>query len=135
MRILPVISRLQSECPLLTRVESAKSLLALGDDEIANDLPVAFVYSGKETSSTNEMINITRQRGARIISVMIAAGNIDAGSEPLEDVRDQIKSALIGWVPATNFEPIEYVEGELVDLSARVVWWRDNYVTFNYDRG
>jgi hypothetical protein len=136
MRILPIINRLKAECPLLAnRVEVAQSLTSLSDDEINTGLPIAFIYSKKENATASELINKTSQRVHKRFCVIIAAENSDGVSEPLEDVRDQIRAALTGWQPDVTHDPCEFVDGEVLDVSKRMIWWYDTYITFNYNRG
>lgn len=136
MRILPIIAQLNSQCPLLNnRTEPAQSLTALSDDEVKSGLPIAFVYSAKEAAIPSELIGKTSQRIPKRFSVIIAAKNSDGVSEPLEDVRDQIKTALIGHLPDMAHEAIEFIGGEVLDVRSSVVWWKDTYETFTYNRG
>lgn len=136
MRILPVINRLKAQCALLAnRVEPAQSLNSLSDDEIGDGLPIAFVYSGKEVGMESELINKISQRVPQRFCIIIAAANTDGVDEPLEDVRDQIKAALTGWSPDAAHDPVEFVDGDVLDVSKRMIWWRDTYTTFNYNRG
>lgn len=136
MRILPIIARLKAQCNLLTNsVEPAQSMQALSDEEINTGLPIAFVYPLKETATESDTVGITRQRVPKQFCILIAAANSDGVDEPLEDVRDQIKAALTGWEPATGHDPCEFVGGEMVEVTTRMVWWRDTYITFNFNRG
>lgn len=136
MRIIPVINRLKAQCALLNNhVEPAQSLNSLSDDEITSGLPIAFVYSGKEVGMESNLINKTSQRVPKRFCIIIAAANSDGINEPLEDVRDQIKAALTGWSPDSTHDPVEFVDGDVLDISKRLIWWRDIYVTFNYNRG
>jgi len=136
MRILPVISRLKSQCQLLqNRVETAQSLTALTDEEILYDLPLAFVYSGKEIAGPSEIINATSQLVPKRFHVMIAAQNTTQSIEPIEDIREQIKSALIGWQPDGDHDNISFVEGDIIDLSKRLIWWKDTFETWGILHG
>jgi hypothetical protein len=136
MRILPIIARLKSNCALLeNRAEPAKSLTALSDDEVKNDLPIAFVYGHKEGASGSELVGATSQRVAKQFTVIIAAASSTATTEPIEDIRDQIKAALIGWAPSATHGEIEYVGGEVINVTTRMEWWKDTYTTYNYSRG
>jgi hypothetical protein len=136
MRILPVIARLKAQSALLdNRVEPAQSVTALSDDEIASDLPIAFVYPAKENAFESNTVGITSQRVPKRFCVLIAAANSDGVDEPLEDVRDQIKAALIGWPPSSTHGEIEFVEGDVIEVSTRVIWWRDTYTTYTFNRG
>lgn len=136
MRILPIIAHLKAECPLLVnRVEPAKSLTALSDDEIKTGLPIAFVYATKESGTADGLIGQTTQHLHKLFSVIIAAKNADDSSEFIEDVRDQIEHALIGYQPDSKHQPIEFVGGEIVNVTSSIVWWKDTYKTSTYNRG
>ena len=131
MRILPIIARLKDQCPLLDgRVEPAQSLTALSDEEMQYDLPIAFVYAGKETASDSDVINAVSQLSPRSFSILIAAKNSDGESEPLEDIRDQIKTALLGYQIDEEHDHIAYAEGDVIDVSKRLIWWKDTFETW-----
>ena len=108
---------------------------ALSDDEISTGLPIAFVYPLKEVATESDTVGITCQRVPKQFCVLIAAANSDGISEPLEDVRDQIKTALIGWPPSATHGEVEFVGGEMVEVTSRLVWWRDTYITYTFNRG
>jgi len=136
MRIIPVINQLKNNVSLLqNRVETAQSLTALSDDEISYDLPIAFVYPGKEMATQSELINATSQLSPARIQILIAAHNTDGNSEPLEDVRDQIKNALIGWQIDSEHDHFKFIEGDIVDVSKRFIWWKDSYETWSFLTG
>ena len=136
MRILPIIARLKSNCALLNnRAEPAKSLTGLTDDEVKTGLPIAFVYAAKEAASPSDLVNATSQLVPKFFTVVIAAKTASATVEYMEDVRDQIKAALVGYVPIANHDPIEFVGGEIINVTNGVTWWKDTYKTTTYIRG
>jgi len=136
MRILPIIARLKTNCALLNnRVEPAKSLTALTDDEVKAGLPIVFVYSAKEAGGSSNLVGMTSQLTPKLFTVVIAAKTSDANSEYMEDVRDQISAALIGHPPYSGHEAIEYVGGEIITIAGGVTWWKDTYKTETYKRG
>lgn len=47
----------------------------------------------------------------------------------LEFMKQQIRGALMGWTPDTNFEPIMLVEGNLLEFKRGGVFWMEEYVT------
>ncbi len=131
MRILPIISRLKTQCPLLlNRVEPAQSLQALSDDEISYELPMVFVYAGKETATENQLINATSQALYSRFHVVIAATNSTESLEPIEDIREQIRAAFDDWQPSANLAPVTFVEGDVIEISKRLIWWKETYETW-----
>lgn len=131
MRILPIINRLKAEVPLLNgRVEVATSVVALPDNEVKEDLPIAFVYCHTE-SPGGEPDNEGEQVVTKTFTVLIAGRNINsnADEEPLEELREQIKAALRGWVYEKLHKPTHFSAGNLIELNSRFIWWADTYTT------
>jgi len=130
MRILPVIQHLIDNVALLSgRVEQAKSMTSLPDNEIKNSIPVAFVYSSVDTSPGMYVIDPSQQEVTVEFTVILASKQIDikAGIEHMEDLRDQVKAALIGWKIDANHRGITFQSGALLDISPRTVWWADTF--------
>lgn len=133
MRLAPIITRLKQQCPLLCeRVAHATSLTAVND--IGNDVPAGFVHPWTDKAAAPSDSMIVQQRVGSMFAVQIAALTGVDGEEPLEDARDEIRAALLGW-QGNYDEPIEYVEGGVLDINGRLIWWRDIYTVGNYIRG
>ena len=135
MRLIPIMNQLKAEVALLQgNVEPAKSLVALPDNEVDNDLPICFVYTKEETSEANEQVNGVLQQAGKTFAVMYACQAASDESEPLEDLRDAVKAALMGWSPdPDNISPISYEKGNILDTSKRVVWWIDYFSLWMLD--
>jgi hypothetical protein len=128
VRILPIINRLKEACPLLDgRVEFLQSLIAPDDEEIVNYLPMCWVYPIGEQGDGNFLLNDVAQRVKFQFGVIIAAAGATEIEEPLADVREEIKAALVGFSAGASYGKIRMTPGELVDISHRVVWWQDIY--------
>lgn len=137
MRIIPIINRLKSNVALLNnRVEPARSIVALPDEEVKNNLPIAFVYANQESADGHtDMSN--GQEVSKQFTVVYAVRNIDDDltEEPLEDLREQVRAALQGWQYNDNpdYMPAAFISGQLIDVNRRVVWWRDTFTTQVYE--
>jgi len=131
MRLNPVIARLKAVCPLLqNRVDHALSVSAV--EGLAN-VPAAFVHPLMGEAGENSLAPQVAQRIGDMFVVQIVAKTSTADAEPLEDARDEIRAALLGW-QGEYAESIEYVRGEVIDVSNKVIWWRDVYVVGTYIR-
>ena len=53
-------------------------------------------------------------------------------AEKLEDVRDEIRAALAGFVPEPGARPLDHVEGRVMSFEAGLVVWRDTWSTEIY---
>lgn len=133
MRIIPIINRLKSNAAVFSsRVEPATNLLSLEDLEEDASLPIAFVHALSEKQNENETIGQVEQWGKARFRVMYAAGvlDLDTEEEPLEDAREQVFTALLGWKVDEDSGPIEFVEAEILGTDGRAVYWAD---TFQYE--
>ncbi len=135
MRTKPIITKLSNESVLLSGVESAKSLIALTDDEIGVAVPRVFIYSAAEKSGKNNLINALNQSRNQRFSVLTVAKTADYDNDYLEDVRDELFSVLLGWKIDENYSPISHIDGEVISISSRLIWWRDVFETESYLRG
>ena len=131
MRVNFIIQHLIDNCPLLEgRVEPAKSLIGLDDDEIADDLPVAFVFAGRENGQENEAMNCVAQIVPKQVHILVAATNSSSLlDEHLEDVRDQSKAAML-QLKTTENNSFSFLMGDMDKISERVVWWKDTFDTY-----
>jgi hypothetical protein len=129
MRIIPIIDQLKANVPLLeNRVAPALSLHALAADEIDTGLPLCYVHPLVEKATPNEEIGSITQALTQRFTLLYAVENVDVdeGAEALEDLRDQVFAALLNFRPE-GYGPIEFVEGEILDISRRYIWWSDAF--------
>lgn len=135
MRLIPIINQIKANCSSFDgRVEPAQSLEVLPDDDVKNSLPMAFVYSSDEDSPGIEAFDDDYRTNQRF-SVILVARNIDIDelAEPLEDLRDELKSALFGFQPSTYHKPVSWISGKIISTSRRMVWWVDTFESALYE--
>jgi hypothetical protein len=126
---------------LIVEVGELKSVGGSADFTSAADAikrkPSAFVLPSSErpsASSTGTMV--TSQLNAVRFGVVIAVQNLrDSRGENAQDdllpIRTRILTALHGWQPNEDFDPIEYGGGRLLQLKDQVLWWQDEFLTAN----
>ena len=132
MKIIPIINRIKSECASFeTRVEPAQSLEALPDDDVKNNLPMAFPYISDDDSPGADTMQGDYRKNVRFSVITVCRNiDIDAGEEPLDDLRTELKTGLVGFQPTANHDPIQWVSGKIISTSRRMVWWVDTFETF-----
>lgn len=132
MKIIPIITRIDTACPSFNEVMQAQSLQSLPDSEIVASKKYAFVYQSDDDSAGFETMHGTQQENERF-SVIIACRNIDLDSEeePLEDLKTELRAGLVGFEP-TGYAPINRASGRMLAISKRLVWWVETFETFKY---
>ena len=129
--------RIQSEVPAFIEVAGAVDLDSIMQEDILT--PGCYVYQEKSTASDNRMLNATVQQITLRIAVLTIVRNVfnsrgvgvaDASST----LQNSILTALLGWQPDPDVDPIEYVDGELVSYKNGFFIWKDNYKAFQQIR-
>lgn len=128
-----IITRLKTEVTELKRVAGSADLAQAADD--LKQIPAAFVIAASEKagSSTTGTLVVSQYNTVRF-TVAIAAQNLrDTRGEQAQTVilplRQAIMTALHGWQPDAEFDPIEFSGGNLIGLNNQVLWWQDSFTT------
>lgn len=127
MLIEPIIAKLTTDCDLLSEIRLAYGVSTVEPSQ----LPVAYVHPTKEEAEPSGYDNLVVQQLDCEFTVMFA---VAVGSDALDAVRDQVRNSLLGYVINSEYDAIEFSSGEILEISASVIWWRDSYVTKRYVR-
>lgn len=134
MRMSTIVERLRAYCPSLRQVIPALT------GAVPSQYPAAYVFPLSERADPNALLGAHDQRVRVDIAVEImvrhAAEAASGGpaAEQLEDVRDEVRAALAGFVPETGARPLDHVEGRAMSFDAGLVTWRDTWATEIYRR-
>lgn len=134
-----VIARLEDTCmPPLLIVEGALDLAALLDAPQVKT-PAAFVLPVSERADPNSLANSHSQRVFCRVGVALALKLPNTttgrgGAAALQQMRNTVVTALLGWPPSPDHAGLSFVQGALVDLKKGMVWWMDVYQTDWYLR-
>jgi len=132
MQPATLIAHLKDTCPLLKMVGGSADF-GVAETALRNKLPAAFVIPLAEQASPNtSATTVVSQRVTQQFGVILAASNLrDAtGAKALEDiyaVRQQVMTALLGWIPEGERSSMEFSGGHLQDMSDQVLWWQDDF--------
>lgn len=88
------------------------------------DLPMLRVHPWREAVQANRYDNFLQQRADEQFAVVTVCP-----IEDLEALRNLLDSALLGKVLPTYTHDIVAVSGEVLNVTATVIWWRDIYQT------
>lgn len=133
-----IIARLETEVPTLKLVGGAVDLASASAS--LKQTPSAFVIPSSERASGNSTgTMVVSQNNITRFAVVSAVRNLrdprgGKAQGDLRSVRTNILTALHGWQPDADFDPIEYGGGKLMSFNNQVVWYWDELVTANFLR-
>ncbi|WP_157669908.1 hypothetical protein [Chitinibacter sp. GC72] len=133
MKIKPIIEYLKAQCPLLKSVGGAADY-AEGKKLLKHQLPAAFVIPLGDIDGPNSVVGEVHQERRTAFALIFAqsnlkkAGGVDDVDE-LQQLRAQVRDALLGWLPPECDQAIEAAGGKLLDFDDAVLWWQDDYAT------
>lgn len=133
-----ILGRLKARLVGLREIESAAGLdAAMRGNRVA---PAVYVIPLAERGTLIEDTGPVSQVEDRVFGVIQVVNTLDPLGAPgvvdLAAMREQVKAALIGWVPvAETGEPVVFLGGELVEFSGNgQLWWSDEFTLRNYYR-
>jgi hypothetical protein len=89
-------------------------------------------------------VNKTHQRVISTFGVLIVAENLNVSNgwgefpwgsigwnsiEQLEDMRDTVFSAILGYQLSEYHDPIEHIQGGVIEVNKKTIWWLDEFKT------
>lgn len=137
MRVGPIKQRLKDEVTAFKTVAGAAALAAaLQNGQFSHS---AYVFVSKVGAGDNQLAN----RVSQLVPVEVTAAywvrNVsdatgEAAQEEIEDLRESVIAALLGWSPAGIASPFLYRGGEVIDFRFGTVLWADKFVINTYLR-
>lgn len=133
MKITPVVLHLRQRCPIFVgRVAGGIDFDAVKASQQV-DRPGAFVIATGDDATENDLENAIRQDITDAFDVVVILDTRDSRGQlavdVLHDIRAELWRALVGWSPGTEYEPITYDGGELVQIDRALVIYRYSFVT------
>ncbi|WP_122314978.1 hypothetical protein [Pseudomonas cichorii] len=128
MKITPIVAHLQATCPTFAGRISPGIYWNAVVNSTTSGYPAAYVIATGDSATANDLTNVVRQNITdRIDVVVVLAGNDEGGqvaSEQLHAVRAELWRALVGWNAGSDYEPMEYTGGALLQAGTAQVAWR-----------
>jgi len=132
MLLLPIVTQLKAietdGAKEFRKVETAANFAAARDDQ--KNTPSAYVLPMSDTAGANSLgggaiLQPVKER----FGVALAVSNLRdasgvAAQVEFERLRRLVIDALLGYVPAEGYEPVEYAGGGLLALTPGVLWWQ-----------
>lgn len=142
MLLLPVIDLIKTietaGAPEFRKVSGASNFAAARDD--LKTAPAAYVIPLRDAASANQLGGgailqpVREQFGVALaVSNLRDASGVAAQAE-FERLRRLVIDKLLGFVPGTDYEPVEYVGGNILMMDAAVLWWQLTFTTGYMER-
>lgn len=135
------VNRLKALCPSFAE----RVFLTIPDPHLAIDQhlsPVAFVYVEQEQSENNKIITGFRQVLTATIAVEIVIRRTATSADPysendtliLNECRNEVFAALIGWLPSDDANPVAHELGQLSQKNEQVIKFIDKFTASRVNR-
>ncbi len=131
MDTTPLIARLQAETELRQVAGAMELAAALKAPSVAT--PAAFVVPLADRPAADEAFTGgVLQRVNTTVTVVLALDSKRdatgaAAGDALQQLRRQVRGALLGWTPEGATAPITAGPGALIDFDNGRLWWGDEY--------
>lgn len=139
MKAKVIIDRLKAECPSFgSRVTGMADLGIFVDAGGSMSMPCAFVLRVDEFVQPNQEAGTVAQVIEETWGVLVAVSSTadtrgyDADNA-LDDLRDEIRAAIINWQPDTDRSPFEYRGFENIDFDLARLWRRFEFSTLRME--
>jgi hypothetical protein len=125
--------------PVFNKVSGAANFVAAQDD-LKNAFTAAYVIPLSDVAKPNDLMGMSvEQHIIERFGIVLAIRNYrdvrgGAVNSDLELVRKQTIGSLLGFVPATGYEPIQYGGGRILQLDLSTIWWQLEFTTGYYER-
>lgn len=138
MNTAPIIERVRDLAPLFKEVGGAADYDAAV--KALKAAPACFMIEQASQPLANASIVGARQQVRTQIGVILAVNMLrdSAGAadrDDLEEAREAVRAALLGWIPAAGFTAMTYAGGFLMDFEPGRLWWQDSFSTTHIIRG
>ncbi len=137
MLLGPIIAQVQTVAGI-KKVGGAASFTAAQTTTIVT--PCAYVVPLGDNAMPNKMLSgAIEQRVVERFAVILAATNAkdtqgSAVNDGIEPLRASVITALLGWQPSADYDPVEYGKGGLLALTNNIMWWQLEFVTAYQER-
>lgn len=136
MKLQPVIARIRTEVATFSnRVGGTAEIPIVQAEFDALPVPHAFVMMLADDAGEPLSTTATVQRLTESFAVLVAVSNTtdrrgQSASDAMEDIRDALIAALVGWSPdADLYDDIAYDGGQFRDMTRARLWHQYDFFT------
>jgi hypothetical protein len=138
INLRPLIEqRIKDEVIAFSEVAGAANLENIIAGRISS--PGCYIFKERSQPQGGDLIGATMQRVVLRYAVIIIVKNVrdargaDAADES-DSLQESVRTALLGWQPCPEADPMEYADGALVSFANGFFIWRDSFQTYQFIR-
>ena len=130
-------ARIKSKIPEFKEVAGAADMTNIMSGRLTD--MGCYIFQERITATESGLVGATMQRLAVSFAVLIVVRNVkDARGADAADasytLQTNLKTALLGWSPDSNADPLEYSGGALVSFANGFFIWKDTFNTHQFIR-
>lgn len=139
MQLSLVIARLNDRTPSFKKGGGAADLDAALKGKLHN-LPAWFVMPLTEAAQPSRRTGVHSQYITRAFAVVQVLSNVrdmvgNSALVELDDAKEEVRAALIGWVPDPEVgEPVQFTGGRVLKFEDGRLWWSDEFQVSGFYR-
>lgn len=96
-------------------------------ENLGAELPAALYYLAANESEASPFNTAVIQAGDYRLGILVVCEITD-----LEDLREELKAAMVGFQPEGQWDPFEHERGEMLQINQKIIWWLDEFAARNY---
>lgn len=128
-----VIARVDAQVPQFKLVGEAADFQAAAEINPTAG-PACFIFMTGESGIDNATTGRPRQRVHVNFAVVYAVKNVKdvkgkGNTQTLAPLKEAVRNALVGWMPTTAIDRIQFVSGNQMAFRQGWQWWMDTFKT------
>ena len=137
--VVDALAAIQSDGVGVFRKVAGAANFAAALDDMKNH-PAAYVIQLADAAKPNHLLGLAvEQHVIERFGVVLAVRNLrdvrgGAVNAELESIRNLVISTLMGFQPASGYDPAQYGGGRILKLDVATIWWQLEFITGYYHR-
>lgn len=129
MELEPIIAALRTRVAYFSNRIAGAAQFKMLPETAQLQVPCAYVIPLDDSPGEHLSTNALRQDITDSFAVVVALSNLpdekgQTSSHSVHEVRALLWSSLLGWSPSSEYEPISYEGGQLLQLDRARIWYQ-----------
>lgn len=90
--------------------------------DVVGDIPILAVFPGMDSTEFDPTDNVESKMVDTTVIIHIVCL-----IEDIEDLKDEVRAAFMGWSAGESYTDMTLLGGELLELKSGICWWEEKY--------